>query len=45
MTLKTAGVLAFVGAVLAALLRVYDLVIDIAGVVRGLVPAARLFAA
>jgi predicted Co/Zn/Cd cation transporter (cation efflux family) len=45
MTVKTAAVLAFVGTVLAAVLLVYNLVTDIAGVVRGLIPAARLFAA
>lgn len=45
MTLKTAAVLAFIGTVLAAVLLIYDLVIDIASVLRGLIPAARLLAA
>jgi hypothetical protein len=43
MTLKTAGFLAFVGTVLVAVLLVANLIVDTLNVVRGLIPAVRLF--
>lgn len=42
MALKTAAVLAFVATLLAAVLLISNLVIDIAGVGRGIIPASRL---
>lgn len=43
MTLKSAAFLAFVGTILVAALLVWDLIFDVLGVLRGLIPAVRLF--
>jgi hypothetical protein len=43
MTLKSAGFLAFVGTILVAALLAWDLIFDVMGVLRGIVPAVRLF--
>ena len=43
MTLKSAALLAFVGTILVAALLVWDLIFDLLGVLRGLIPAVRLF--
>jgi len=43
MTLKTAAFLAFLGTILAAALLVWDFTFDALNVMRGLIPAARLF--
>ena len=45
MSAKTAALIAFVGAILAAALLVWDFVFDLLGVLRGLIPAVRLFPA
>lgn len=45
MTLKNAAILAFAGTVLISALLIWNLVFDFIGVVRSLLPAARLFAA
>lgn len=41
--MKTAAFLAFVGTILAAALLTWDLVFDALNVMRGLIPAVRLF--
>ena len=45
MTLKNAALLAFVGTILVAALLVWDLIVDVLGVLRGLIPAVGLFSA
>ena len=45
MSAKTAALIAFVGAILAAVLLVWDFFFDLVGVLRGLIPAVRLFPA
>ena len=42
MSLKNAAVLAFVGTLLAAAILVWNLIFDVLGVLRGLIPAVRL---
>jgi hypothetical protein len=44
MTLKSAALIAFVGSLLVAAILVWDLIFDVLGVLRGLIPAVRLFA-
>ncbi len=43
MTLKTAAFLAFLGTILAAVLRVWNLIFDALGVMRGLIPSVKIF--
>jgi hypothetical protein len=45
MTLKSAALLAFVGTLLVAALLVWDLIFDVLGVLRGILPAVGLFPA
>jgi hypothetical protein len=45
MTLKGAATLAFIGTLLAAVLLIYEFVLDAINVMRGLTPAVTLFAA
>ena len=42
MSVKSAALLAFVGTVLLALLTVWNLMVDLVSVIRGLIPAVRL---
>jgi hypothetical protein len=44
MTLKSAALLALIGTILVTALLVWDLVFDVLNVLRGLVPAVKLFA-
>jgi hypothetical protein len=43
MTLKSAALLALIGTILVTALLVWDLVFDVLNVLRGLVPAVKLF--
>ncbi len=43
MTLKSAAFLAFLGTILATVLLVWDFIFDALNVLRGLIPAVRLF--
>jgi len=42
MSVKGAALLAFVGMVLLSVLAVWNLAVDLGGVIRGLIPAVRL---
>ena len=42
MPLKNAAILAFIGTLLAAAVLVWNLIFDVLGVLRGLIPAVRL---
>jgi hypothetical protein len=45
MTVKSAALIAFVGTILVAVLLVWNLIVDVLGVLRGLIPPVGLFSA